>query len=586
MATRGIEEEKVTSILLHDVIVARDTGKAEGALLNLPGPKRYIGTLRSEREKEWFRRHLRKYIAMYLPDCPFEVITTNRYVITTHEAAISARKYIAAGRTIKYLSGTLVSITREEEVDLDITRRDFSIVMSSRKKTPSLFLGPARFANHDCNPNARLVMKGPDTMEIVATRDIDIGDEITVSYGEDYFGDDNCECLCESCEYGLQNGWASAGAAEQDDDTPLPTEAGVGTASTRESSVADSAPDTSPVQRQPKRRKLERQPSNLRREVSDQGSPPSATSAHSPTQNGRTMPPPTPLDGGDQLASSTRGDDSDGLQHQTLGEDGERTSTSAQVDDASYCSAAEESSRGGQTSTPATSTVGTPRQLGSKAVEGSESAQTRDYSHDGKEAPQVRQNLPGIAFSDCDGEDLSDLSTSLEMDDAEMAVVKRGPKSKKRKRRVFVSVEPETPKVRVPGDYTKTPKLLAQRYDRWVDCHTCSSWFVQSDSYLTRIECPRCERHSKLYGFRWPKTDKEGRHDKEKRVMDHRTVHRFISSEAESRVQRRGRGIRQGFSLTPEVSDVKTESAEASEAGDGRRVTRTSRRTARESLFS
>ena len=169
-------------------------------MLQLPGIRKYVEKLKTEREKEDFRKHLRKYLNIWSTDCPFEVSTTNRYTITTHEAATTARRFIKKGDTIKYLCGNLVAMSSEEEKDLDLTRRDFSIVMSSRKKTPSLFLGPARFANHDCNANAKLVTKGPEGMQVVAVRDIEVGDEITVTYGDDYFGERNCECLCSTCD--------------------------------------------------------------------------------------------------------------------------------------------------------------------------------------------------------------------------------------------------------------------------------------------------------------------------------------------------------------------------------------------------
>lgn len=145
------------------------------------------------------------------------------------------------------------------------------------------------------------------------------------------------------------------------------------------------------------------------------------------------------------------------------------------------------------------------------------------------------------------------------------------------------SVEDEPQRARVPGDYTKTHRLLAQPYDRWVDCNTCSVWFVQHNSYLTRRECPRCERHSMLYGFRWPKTDKEGPADDEERVMDHRTIHRFLYREEEAQISRRDRGVSSGgITPTPELSDTRTETEE-SEMSDERHNTRASRRSTRAS---
>lgn len=66
---------------------------------------------------------------------------------------------------------------------------------------------------------------------------------------------------------------------------------------------------------------------------------------------------------------------------------------------------------------------------------------------------------------------------------------------------------------------------------------------MQANGYQTRKECPRCERHSKLYGYQWPKTERAGRSDEEERVMDHRIVHRFIPAEEEKLEMKRGRGV-------------------------------------------
>lgn len=94
--------------------------------------------------------------------------------------------------------------------------------------------------------------------------------------------------------------------------------------------------------------------------------------------------------------------------------------------------------------------------------------------------------------------------------------------------------------IRTPGDYHLCKSLLSTPYSRWIECRNCDEYFLQHDAYLTRIACQRCERHSKLYGYYWPKTDKEGKWDFEERVLDHRTVHRFIEP-GEERQERKGR---------------------------------------------
>jgi histone-lysine N-methyltransferase SUV420H len=182
-SSRGIREEDITSVIQKHVIIEKDVSQAEAKLLELPGLKKFLQGLKSDREKDDFRKHLKRYISIYLPDCPFEVSTTNRYTIDTHEAAVTARRFIKKGEVIKYLCGVQVLMTPEEEKFVQSSKRDFSIVISSRKKTPSIFLGPARFSNHDCDANARLSTTGSYGMEVIAVRDIDLGEEVTVAYG-------------------------------------------------------------------------------------------------------------------------------------------------------------------------------------------------------------------------------------------------------------------------------------------------------------------------------------------------------------------------------------------------------------------
>jgi hypothetical protein len=162
-----------------------------------------------EKDRGQFRRHLRRYVTMYMPECPFDVTITNRYTITNYETSITARRNMSPREEIRYLTGVQVAINDEQEIALALAQSDFSLVVSSRKKTCLLLLGPARFVNHDCDANARLSSMGRGEIQIVAVNFIKVGDEITIFYGRDYFGGNNKRCLCRTCENRQRNGWAA-----------------------------------------------------------------------------------------------------------------------------------------------------------------------------------------------------------------------------------------------------------------------------------------------------------------------------------------------------------------------------------------
>ena len=67
------------------------------------------------------------------------------------------------------------------------------------------------------------------------------------------------------------------------------------------------------------------------------------------------------------------------------------------------------------------------------------------------------------------------------------------------------SEEPQV--LRYPGDHYRTAAVLTMPDSRWIECRTCHRYWVQRAGSDTKRECPRCERHSKVYGFGWPKTD-------------------------------------------------------------------------------
>ena len=614
----------MTHILLHDVIVDRNVQQAESSLLKLQGLRKFMDKLKTEREKDDFRRHMRKYINIWLPDCPFEVSTTNRYTIVTQEAAATARRYVKKGDTIKYLSGNLVAMTSEEEKDLDLTRRDFSIVMSSRKKTPSLFLGPARFANHDCDANARLVTRGSDGMQVVAVRDIEIDEEITVTYGDDYFGIGNCECLCRSCEEKGRNGWSnrdlsiSLGGLS----TPLLTNAenSSGLYSFRRKRKYDSLPDLSRASTTPdmddtwlakrmksntarstsdhcfrlsgvgqnhcttiKVEKVENVSSSLRNKIMDAGCP---------TGPVRVGPLRGPVLGNGKLryrrrnlVSSAKGELESNVET-AVASSGNQQMKSREIDAASFL----KSISSGQILQPLASdprnmlgtrsdlqedsvvqlTVpkkrGRPKKIRTPPVyvppiqseiscASSDVDSVFDNEHMRNSSPATTPSTSlesGIDWkaqreelSVASNSGLSDLSENDELDDVHLTVVRRPgkPKALSRKPKVVPTIEIEIPTVRYPGDYVRTPLLLGEAYSRWVDCRTCDACWVQPNGYYTRKECPRCERHSKLYGYQWPKTEKQGKGDGEERVMDHRTVHRFIRPEEEALSRKKAKGL-------------------------------------------
>ncbi|MCJ1282276.1 Histone-lysine N-methyltransferase set9 [Xylographa opegraphella] len=630
--TRGISEDDITNILLHQVVVRKNVQQAEDHLLKLSGLRKFIERLKTNREKEDFRRHMRKYVNIWLPDCPFEVATTNRYTIVTQEAAATARRFIKKGETIKYLCGNLVAMTAEEEKDLDLTRRDFSIVMSSRKKTPSLFLGPARFANHDCNANARLVTRGSDGMEVVAVRNIDVKEEITVTYGDDYFGAGNSECLCRTCELEERNGWVDQDVSKTTSGMSTPAALEV-EESTRPysfrnkrkynfcaESVLDSAEIDIELPTPAKRRKS----TPVRSSSAESKATESSVEARDDISNAHgsglssKMQVPTSDGGAAELSEDELCHDPIAVQGKVASSSIRRPKTKARksiLDRVNKIFSADwkrsvsplppSKVEHTDASAKATKLLRTPTSLkqndlpNSHASSDAESifdreqrgtsspASTPSRNHEESSTPLLEnietktmgpivlvfndpntvevappaqsrnaENFETFNFSDTELSELSELSPSEVFDDSSMTIVRKaisktiatanlksksGLFTRTRKTAPEAPATLETPKSRHPGDYTRTPLLLSEPFSRWVDCNTCGSTWVQPNGYYTRKECPRCERHSKLYGYRWPKTESL-KGERVGRVMDHRTVHRFVGPEEERRVKRRGKG--------------------------------------------
>lgn len=609
---RGLHEEDVADILRRYVIWDKDPADAVEKLLQLPGLRKFVTGLKNKTDQEQFKRHLRRYVNIYLPDCPFEVTTTNRYTITSHEASVTARRDINAREEIKYLTGVQVAMTEEQEKTLELQRKDFSLVYSSRRKTRSLFLGPARFANHDCDPNARLATKGYDGMQIVAVKPIDGGEEITVSYGDDYFGDDNEECLCHTCEKRQQNGWAPMKRVEESDEEADDTDSeqtnpgiscGQAITSTAEKRKRDDSKAREDIRSStPPSKRVKIDKSTLSKYcTSDQPGESARKKAH------RILP----ID--EQILVSSVEDPQSNLPTSTsaLRQVRSRQRNEEGVTpingNSSPCEPSPQSriftqSPKSSNSTDATSideehvltTAGTaikiePDTMGERPTLGVATVK------DELTTTTVNTPWPSLPAEQDYISDLSELSSSLEFDSDKEQIVKRKPRPTLRATRSksrFEAYNLGTPVMmydevdvkyvenkRKPGDYMMAKSLLAAKYSKWVECYTCEAEFVQQDGYNTRKDCPRCERHSKLYGFAWPKTEKEGKHDKEERILDHRTVHRFVDPEEERELKRSKtkkilkEHIRERFS-TPNSARTSMSASVEIESGRPRRTAR------------
>ena len=172
------------SLVIKDFIQSNNLNQAIDslALLNIP-----------------FNPLLQNYLGMFHRQAGFEIAITHQYNIQNQATIIATRVWLK-GTIIKYCTASTIPMKN------DCLHKDFSIIYSTKEKVYNLLLGPLRFANHDCIPNTQF-MHNSKGLNLLVIKDIQINEEILVDYGNDYFGPNNIDCLCKSCQIYSKNGF-------------------------------------------------------------------------------------------------------------------------------------------------------------------------------------------------------------------------------------------------------------------------------------------------------------------------------------------------------------------------------------------
>jgi uncharacterized protein len=108
--------------------------------------------------------------------------TSVRIGDTEHGRGVIAVSEIAAGETIE-----VCPILELAEGDASGLLDDYTVALDDGSSGTALLLGYGSLYNHSDEPNAEYVVLADDAYSFVALRDIEAGEQITISYGEEWW---------------------------------------------------------------------------------------------------------------------------------------------------------------------------------------------------------------------------------------------------------------------------------------------------------------------------------------------------------------------------------------------------------------
>jgi hypothetical protein len=108
--------------------------------------------------------------------------TSIRIAETEHGRGVIATAAIASGETIE-----ICPILELGENDAGGLLDDYTVKLGDDRPGVALLLGYGSLYNHADDPNAEYIAEADDAYSFVALRDIAAGEQITISYGEEWW---------------------------------------------------------------------------------------------------------------------------------------------------------------------------------------------------------------------------------------------------------------------------------------------------------------------------------------------------------------------------------------------------------------